>query len=91
MLREEGIKVQGIPSKDWESRKPKERQARHARYEFIDQFHRKSLILTRPTIGLNSPPVTRDPSRMKVTPHGQVHQGFFPRAPREGRLLGQHP
>jgi hypothetical protein len=38
MLREEGAKVQGIPSKDWESRKPKERQARHARYEFIDQF-----------------------------------------------------
>ncbi len=38
MLREDGIKVQGIAPKDWESRKPKERQARHARYEFIDQF-----------------------------------------------------
>ncbi|MEX2682594.1 MAG: hypothetical protein Q6373_013420 [Candidatus Sigynarchaeota archaeon] len=48
-------------------------------------------ILTRPTIGLNSPPVTRDPSRTKVKPHGQVHQGFFPRVPREGRLFGQPP
>ncbi|NMC08193.1 MAG: hypothetical protein GYA24_23505 [Candidatus Lokiarchaeota archaeon] len=38
MSREDGIKIQGIAPKDWDARKPKAQQARHARYEFIDQF-----------------------------------------------------
>jgi len=38
MERDEDVKIQGIPPKEWDARKAKDKRARHDRYEFIDQF-----------------------------------------------------
>ena len=37
MMRDDGIKVQGIPFDEWESRRKKGTRGKHERYEFIDQ------------------------------------------------------